>query len=316
VSGSDRRPPTVDGGVAHHSALALLLVAALSVPLAVAAWGLPRANDPLPAAAREAMGVALPRWHLPEAVNEIVYGTRGFDTFGETFLLLAAVVSVLVVTRRREHRAEHEGEEREGERERAETDPRVRQVPTEVMARRAEIRELEPLVQPRTPDATPVGTREIEPAAAMSVVARTAVRLAAPALTVTGMYLMLWGFSPGGGFPAGVVLLGVALLAYTGFGHERVAKVVDPELLERLEIAGAIVIITTQLAGLALRGHVGQNWLPLAPAGTIRSGGILQVFSGSELVEVGTGLALAIFAFLAMGHDWAHDGGPEQPGEP
>ena len=49
---------------------------------------------PLPAVARYAMDVALPRWGLTEPVNEVVYGTRGFDTFGETFLLLAAVVSV------------------------------------------------------------------------------------------------------------------------------------------------------------------------------------------------------------------------------
>ena len=48
---------------------------------------------PCPAIARYALEIALPQWHITEPVNEVVYGTRGFDTFGETFLLLAAVVS-------------------------------------------------------------------------------------------------------------------------------------------------------------------------------------------------------------------------------
>ena len=75
--------------------LAFVLVAALAVGLGVALVGLPREHAPLPAIARRALTVALPRWHITEPVNEVVYGTRGFDTFGETFLLLAAVVSVV-----------------------------------------------------------------------------------------------------------------------------------------------------------------------------------------------------------------------------
>jgi multicomponent Na+:H+ antiporter subunit B len=40
---------------------------------------------------------------------------------------------------------------------------------------------------------------------------------------------------------------------------------------------------------------------------TILSGGVLQAFSLSELVEVGTGLTLVVFALLGMGHDWTGD---------
>jgi multicomponent Na+:H+ antiporter subunit B len=47
--------------------------------------------------------------------------------------------------------------------------------------------------------------------------------------------------------------------------------------------------------------------MPLAEQQTIPSGGILQVFSGGEFIEVGTGLVLVIFALLAMRHDWAAD---------
>ena len=56
----------------------------------------------------------------------------------------------------------------------------------------------------------------------MTVVARTAIRMALPVLAVAGLYLAAWGYSPGGGFPGGAVLLGVLLLVYAGFGRRRV----------------------------------------------------------------------------------------------
>ena len=107
----------------HRPWLAIVLVVALAVGLGAALVGLPREHAALPAIARRALAVALPRWHITEPVNEVVYGTRGFDTFGETFLLLAAVVSVVVLTRRREARAGPGGEEAAGAREEREIDP-------------------------------------------------------------------------------------------------------------------------------------------------------------------------------------------------
>jgi multicomponent Na+:H+ antiporter subunit B len=54
-------------------------------------------------------------------------------------------------------------------------------------------------------------------------------------------------------------------------------------------------------------GSLAANWLPLAPPQTIRSGGTAQVFSALEMVEVATGLTLAVFALLRTGHEWAPD---------
>ncbi len=49
------------------------------------------------------------------------------------------------------------------------------------------------------------------------------------------------------------------------------------------------------LLGLILRGAVSANFLPLARnPETILSGGVLQAFSGSELIEVSTGLIIAV----------------------
>jgi multicomponent Na+:H+ antiporter subunit B len=149
----------------------------------------------------------------------------------------------------------------------------------------------------------------------MSVVTRTAARTAAPILAVAGVYLAAEGYSPGGGFPAGAIVLGVVLLLWAGFGHERMGWATRQGPLEAVELAGAVAIVGIELLGLAIKGSVSANWLPLAASPTtIFSGGVLQAFSASELVEVSTGLALAIFALLAMRHDWTPD--EDAGGEP
>jgi multicomponent Na+:H+ antiporter subunit B len=292
----------------HRPWVGALLAAGLAVALGVAMAGIPREHAPLPQIARYALAVALPRWGLTEPVNEVVYGTRGFDTFGETFLLLAAVVSVILITRSREPRRGYFGESTAGAREQAETDPAAGSDAAEQTARAAERREQGGGPTAReTPDATPLGTPAPETAETMTVVVRTAIRIALPILAVAGLYLVAWGYSPGGGFPGGAVLLGVLLLAYAGYGRRKISRVVRPGLLETLELAGAAAIIATELLGLLLKGSFSANWLPLAAAQTPLSGGIAQLFSGSELIEVGTGLAIAVFALLGMGHDWVRD---------
>jgi multicomponent Na+:H+ antiporter subunit B len=301
----------------HRRWLGVILTAGMAAALGAAMIGIPREHAALPAIARYAMEVALPRWGLTEPVNEIVYGTRGFDTFGETFLLLAAVITVVMITRSREGRRGYFGESLAGQREQAQADPSERADADEQGARAAERREQDgqDASGPATPDATALGTPGPERAEAMTVVVRTAIRIALPLLAVAGLYLVAWGYSPGGGFPGGAVLLGVLLLAYAGFGHRRIARIVRPALLEAIEMSGAAAIIATEVLGLVLQGSVSANWLPLAAPQTILSGGVAQLFSASELIEVGTGLAIAVFALIGMGHDWAPDEG-QGPGDP
>jgi multicomponent Na+:H+ antiporter subunit B len=294
----------------HRPWIAAALVAGVAFVLLVALLGLPREGTPLPSIARYAMRVALPRWHTTEPVNEVVYGTRGFDTFGETFLLLAAVVSVVTLTRHREERPREGGEQIAARREQRRYDPRRPSDAVEQLARAAEMEE-DPErgvpSRPETPDAIPLGTPGPEHAETMTIVARTAARVAAPVLAIAGLYLVSWGYAPGGGFPAGAVVLGVVLLLYATFGDRRVKRVVRPQLVEAIELLGALAIIVNAGLGLVLRGSFTANYLPLGPVQSIRSGGVLQAFSGSELVEVATGLILAVFSLLAMRHDWAPD---------
>jgi multicomponent Na+:H+ antiporter subunit B len=287
---------------------ALILVAGTATCLGAASVDLPRQDADLPGIARDAMSQALPRWHTTEVVNAIVYGTRGFDTFGETFLLLSAVVGVIVVCRGRERRRVFLQEERLGRREQAEArragaGPRGR-------GRRSDVERAEGLEQGQVEGSDRdldrerrderLGRRGPVSSAAMTVVVRAGTRTVLPVLAVAGVYLAAWGYSPGGGFPAGAVLAGVVLLAYAANGYRAVRRFVRPALLEVVELAGAAAIVAIEVLGLALKGSISANWLPLGTAKTIQGGGILQAFSGSELLEVGTGLLLVVFSLLAM----------------
>lgn len=282
----------------HRPVLGAIIAACFGALLVVAAVHLPHDEAPLPAIARYAMEVALPKWGITEPVNEVVYGTRGFDTFGETFLLLAAVICVVMLARRREPRDGFIGEEAAGSREQTEDDPSS--TSGSAAARRAEKEEEDDDRTDRAtgrslPDFELLGTPAPEDAQAMSVIVRVATRLVSPLLATMGVYLVAWGYSPGGGFPAGAVIAGIILLAYAAFGYRRVSRLVQPTIFEILELVGALAIIACETLGLILKGSFAANWIPLAESQTIPSGGILQFFSGSEFIEVSTGLVLVIF---------------------
>jgi multicomponent Na+:H+ antiporter subunit B len=240
-------------------------------------------------------------------VSEVVYGSRGFDPFGETFLLLAAVVTVLVLSRGREPRSEFVGEASAGRVEQALADPHEGADVQESQARTAEDQEREDVPAPDHADDDALGAPAPERAVAMTVVVRVGARVAAVILAVAGVYLAALGYTPGGGFPAGVVLAGCVVLLYTALGHRAVRAAVRPSTLEVAEMLGAAVIIVVGLIGIWLTGSFLDNWLPLAPQQTIRAGGTLQVISAAELVEVATGITIAVFALLGMGHDWTPD---------
>lgn len=291
----------------HRRLVGSVLVGVMAVILGATVWSLPREHASLPAVAREALTVALPKWHTLEPVNEVVYGTRGFDTFGETFLLLAAVVGIGLIARRREPRGGFIGEAAAGSEEQQETDPPGSKGPDAERASQAESEELGRSRGPKTPDNEPLGMPVPEHAQGMSVIVRGGVRVIAPVLGVAGLYLVAWGYSPGGGFPGGGVVLGLVLLAYVSLGYNRIKRVIRPDLLEPIEMGGALVIIAIEFLGLVFKGSFSANFLPLGQPGTIPSGGILQAFSSSELIEVATGLTLATFALLGMAHDWSPD---------
>jgi len=304
----------------HRPWLVVLIVAGAATVVLLGFTDLPRADVGLTHIARHAMLIALPQWGTTEAVSEVVYGSRGFDTFGETFILLAAVVGVSVLSRTREPRAQYVGEESAGREEQASADPGGGEDETEREARSAEREEEdegEGEPPPDDADTDPLGKPAPERALGMTVFVRLGARVAATILAVASVFLGSWSWTPGGGFPAGVVVTGVVVLVYAAFGHRAVAMVVRPNVQEPLEMIFALVIIGIGLGGLIGNGSFMDNWLPLGQPQTLFGGGTVEVFSVAELVEVATGLTIAIFGLLGMQHDWTpdEDEDGEQAGE-
>ncbi|MGH9047855.1 MAG: MnhB domain-containing protein [Acidimicrobiales bacterium] len=310
-----REPTLLEDQPRHRRGVGIVLVGSLGAVLAAALWNLPREHAALSKVARQALDVAIPHWHTLEPVNEVVYGSRAFDTFGETFLLLAAVIGIGLLARSREPRRGFVGEARAGAREQREDDPSAAHGREQLEADQAELAEQGRLRGPKVPDRQPLGSAFPERAEGMTVIVRGIVRVVAPLLAVIGLYVVAWGYSPGGGFPAGAVMLGIVLLAYVAFGHRMIDKIIRPEIIEPLEMAGALLFVVLGLLGLCIAGSFLTNVLPLGQLQSIPSGGLLQAISVSELIEVSTGLTLAVFALLAMTHDWTPDGdeGSEPP---
>jgi multicomponent Na+:H+ antiporter subunit B len=294
----------------HRPWAALTLAGATAVGLLIGLLGLPREGSALPDVARHALDIALPTWGQADPVNEVVYGSRGFDTFGETFILLAAVIAVATLARSREPRSEYVGEATAGRAEQARIDPGGGETERDKQTRRAEEAEEEGGEPLPDPDGIPLGMRVPERAEAMSVVVRVAARVAVIILAVAAIYLGAWGYSPGGGFPAGAAITGVILLLYVALGHRAVNPLVRPAVMEPIEIAGALVIIAIGVVGLAAKGSLFANWIPTGEPQTILAGGTNQPYSLAEFIEVATGLTIAVFALLGMRHDWAP--GPDE----
>lgn len=290
-----RREPHVQAGW-HRPWLGGPLVLGTGLVILVGVLALPRETAALPVIARHAMEIAIPVWGQAEVVSEIVYGSRGFDTFGETFLLLGAVAVVLTFSRPREPRTQYVGEASEGRADQRRLDPDTPETSDERRARQAE-------------SAEESETRTV----GLSVVVRVAVRAAVPLLAVAAVYTAAWGYTPGGGFPAGAAVAGVVLLVYAALGHRAVRHAVRSALIEPLELAGATVITLLGVAGIVIHGSMFANVLPLAQPLTILAGGNAQLYSAAELVEVATGLVIAIFSLLGMRREWTiHDEESEQ----
>lgn len=190
---TDRRSPREAGW--HRAWLGGLLVGGFAAVVAVGFTALPDGSNALPDIARHAMAIALPRWGTTEVVSEVVYGSRAFDTFGETFLLLAAVVAVLLLSRGREPRSEFVGEASAGRAEQEKADPDEGPDRRESQARAAEDQERrdEPEPAPEHADDDALGAPAPERAVAMTVVVRVGARVAAVILAVAGVYLAAWG---------------------------------------------------------------------------------------------------------------------------
>lgn len=294
--------------MAHHARWRLLVVVGCVAVLVIGYAGLPRGGTGLPRIARRAVTMAVPQWHSTEPVNAVVYGTRQFDTLGETFLLIAAAMSVALVGRSREERRGAAAEAAQARREQADIDtgPGFPELGGPGGHKPSQARQAEESEESGSADRDePMGGLGPNPHEGMTVVVRVATNILLPLLAMIALLVVAWGYAPGGGFPAAVALAGVALLVYASRGLGALGPAHNLDVLEAVEVVAALALLGVALGGFVDAGSLTANWLPLGVTGTIQGGGSLQAFSGLEVFEVTAGLLLVLFTLLGMRHDWS-----------
>jgi multicomponent Na+:H+ antiporter subunit B len=127
-----------------------------------------------------------------------------------------------------------------------------------------------------------------------------AVGLAAVALTLlTGLWVVAHGtITPGGGFQGGVVLASGLLLVYLGGDYAALRRVAPIPFVDLGEGAGAGAYIVVGLVALLLGTPFLHNLLPLGKAGTLTSGGSIEMLNVAIGLEVAAALTLLFIEFL------------------
>ncbi|HTX02572.1 MAG TPA: MnhB domain-containing protein [Candidatus Acidoferrales bacterium] len=120
-----------------------------------------------------------------------------------------------------------------------------------------------------------------------------------PVIVVFGMYMAVHGgLTPGGGFQGGAIIASGFLLAYLGSGHPAFHAIGKIEILEVFESLGAAAYVVIGLAALGLGLSFLQNFMPLGGRGNLVSGGTIWAINIAVMLEVATGLVIALSEFL------------------
>ncbi len=171
-------------------------------------------------------------------VYSVVFNYRGYDTLGESFILIGAIAGTTAILRKKGNRAS-----------------------AAIVGTRGDAGQ-EPLkvVSYRTDQKGRTKYRR------KPVIVKCAADFLLPFATVYGWYIILHGaMSPGGGFQGGVLAAGTVLLVYLAYGLTGIRKVFHSHFLHYSETAAEIVYVCIGLAGIAAGLHFCFNFV--FPAG-------------------------------------------------
>ncbi|APT75564.1 cation:proton antiporter [Marinitoga sp. 1135] len=125
---------------------------------------------------------------------------------------------------------------------------------------------------------------------------KSAVRVIAGVILITGVYIFIHGhLTPGGGFPGGSMIASAVLLFYLS-DDEFKTKMKSFKLLEGT--AGSLYLIFG-LLGLAYGGYFLYNFLPTGTVGELFSAGIVPIIYIFVGLKVGSELSNLISDFLS-----------------
>jgi multisubunit Na+/H+ antiporter MnhB subunit len=135
----------------------------------------------------------------------------------------------------------------------------------------------------------------------MTLIVKTTVRLLAGFMVIFAAYLALTGHqTPGGGFPAGVVLASVFMLLLLAFGAARRREHILHTVLVRWESVGAGAFLAVALLGFVGGGFFSHFLTRNAEQPHLFSSGSILLSNVAIALKVGAGLFGAFLAVVAF----------------
>jgi len=115
-------------------------------------------------------------------------------------------------------------------------------------------------------------------------------------------YIILHGhLSPGGGFQGGVLMVGIVVLLYMGYGIKGLTGSVNKHIMHKTEGFASIMYIAFAMLGIAYAGNFCQNVLSnYGNIGDLFSSGTIFLMDTAVGVKVLTGVAVLAISMLGL----------------
>lgn len=198
-------------------------------------------------------------------VSGMILDYRAFDTFGESCVLFAATICVMIMLR-------IDGQTKEDDEEAQKVTFGIRQSAF-----------------------SKIDSRQYEPEND-SILKKSAI-LIVPLILMFGLYVILNGhISPGGGFSGGAILGAGLILFLSAFGFQTAEKVLNAKTVKIITLVALLVYCLAKSYSFFTGANHLESGIPLGTPGAILSSGLILVLN----ICVGMVVACTMYSFYAL----------------
>lgn len=198
-------------------------------------------------------------------VSGMILDYRAFDTFGESCVLFAATICVMIMLR-------IDGQTKEDDEEAQKVTFGIRQSAF-----------------------SKIDSRQYEPEND-SILKKSAI-LIVPLILMFGLYVILNGhISPGGGFSGGAILGAGLILFLSAFGFQTAEKVLNAKTVKIITFVSLLVYCLAKSYSFFTGANHLESGIPLGTPGAILSSGLILVLN----ICVGMVVACTMYSFYAL----------------
>lgn len=198
-------------------------------------------------------------------VSGMILDYRAFDTFGESCVLFAATICVMIMLR-------IDGQTKEDDEEAQKVTFGIRQSAF-----------------------SKIDSRQYEPEND-SILKKSAI-LIVPLILMFGLYVILNGhISPGGGFSGGAILGAGLILFLSAFGFQTAEKVLNAKTVKIITLVSLLVYCLAKSYSFFTGANHLESGIPLGTPGAILSSGLILVLN----ICVGMVVACTMYSFYAL----------------